>query len=362
MKNKNLLYVFLAVVLPFSYAILGSNSGGITGKSTTSCTPCHGSTLNTATTITVTGIPSSGFNAGQTYTMTLVVANTSYTNAANRAGFNLTVNSGTLAAGSGMNLTGTQELAHSTPVTMASTGSASWTFDWTAPAAPTGPVVFSVAGNATDGDGGTLNDAHNATATTFQMAGTSAGIPTVANVASASITDVAAAISAMITANNASTTANVEYGLTTSYGSNAAMTPASITGSTATAASANLTGLTPNTTYHYRISATNAVGTTNSPDATFKTNFANQIVDINKITYEVYPNPANGNRISISFGEDIKTAQAYLTTLGGKKVRVLQTSFEKNTMKLDISNIATGTYILQAEINENMIFEKLVIQ
>jgi hypothetical protein len=44
-----------------------------------------------------------------------------------------------------------------------------------------------------------------------------------------------------------------------------------VTGSTATAVSAALSGLTAGTTYHYRVVGTNGGGTTNGADASFTT-------------------------------------------------------------------------------------------
>jgi hypothetical protein len=74
-----------------------------------------------------------------------------------------------------------------------------------------------------------------------------------------------------VTANNAPTTVSFEYGLTTSYGSNTAATPATVNGTTATAVLANLTGLLTTTLYHYRCVGVNAAGTTNGADMTFTT-------------------------------------------------------------------------------------------
>jgi len=59
----------------------------------------------------------------------------------------------------------------------------------------------------------------------------------------------------------------VNYGTSTSYGSNQAATPASGSG----AIVANLTGLTTATLYHYRISVTVGTYTTLTPDRTFTT-------------------------------------------------------------------------------------------
>ena len=69
------------------------------------------------------------------------------------------------------------------------------------------------------------------------------------------------------------TTYQFSYGTTTNYGS-VAPSPAGYAGGPGTrpvTESASLTGLRPGTTYHYRIEATNATGTTYGPDQTFTT-------------------------------------------------------------------------------------------
>jgi hypothetical protein len=63
----------------------------------------------------------------------------------------------------------------------------------------------------------------------------------------------------------------LEYGTTLSYGSSAGCTPAPGSGTSPVTVSASVTGLTVNTTYHFRISATNAGGTSFGSDQTFKT-------------------------------------------------------------------------------------------
>jgi hypothetical protein len=66
------------------------------------------------------------------------------------------------------------------------------------------------------------------------------------------------------------TTYQVEYGLTEAYGQSTPPSDAGA-GSSAEGMVAELTGLTPDTTYHYRVSATNGGGTTHSTDETFTT-------------------------------------------------------------------------------------------
>src|SRR5439155_16895476 len=66
------------------------------------------------------------------------------------------------------------------------------------------------------------------------------------------------------------TTYRIRFGKTPAYGSQTA--PVSIgSGSSNVTAGANLAGLDPNTTYHYRLIATNTDGTTLGADRTFTT-------------------------------------------------------------------------------------------
>jgi hypothetical protein len=66
-----------------------------------------------------------------------------------------------------------------------------------------------------------------------------------------------------------STSIHFQYGTSTSYGSNTASHH--LTGNTYQSASANITGLSGSTTYHFRSVATNSAGTTYGNDRTFAT-------------------------------------------------------------------------------------------
>src|SRR5206468_4284708 len=62
------------------------------------------------------------------------------------------------------------------------------------------------------------------------------------------------------------------YGTTSGYGSNAPAAPAALAaGSSATGVSAGISGLSPGTTYHYQLTASNAGGAVSTSDGTFTT-------------------------------------------------------------------------------------------
>ena len=97
-------------------------------------------------------------------------------------------------------------------------------------------------------------------------------LPTVVTEAASAVTQTSATLNATVNPNGAEVSeCTLEYGLTTSYGSSASCTPSPGSGSIPVAVSASLGSLAANTTYHFRISATNAGGTSHGSDQTFKT-------------------------------------------------------------------------------------------
>jgi uncharacterized delta-60 repeat protein len=94
--------------------------------------------------------------------------------------------------------------------------------------------------------------------------------PTVTTLAAAlTLTEVT--LHGTVSAKNNASTVSFEYGLTTAYGSSVVATPTPVTGSSTTPVSAELTGLIPGTTYHFRVKGVNAAGTSNGSDMTFTT-------------------------------------------------------------------------------------------
>jgi len=114
--------------------------------------------------------------------------------------------------------------------------------------------------------------------------------PTATTDAASAVTASGATLNGTVNANNDSTFVTFEYGLDTSYGTTSKATPNTVTGSTDTAVSLTLSGLSTNTTYHYRVVAVNSGGTTYGTDRTFTTGTAPEI-------------DVQGNSISILDGD-----------------------------------------------------------
>jgi len=98
----------------------------------------------------------------------------------------------------------------------------------------------------------------------------SSAAPVVTTKAASSVTDTSARLNGSIDPNGQATTFYFEYGTSTSYG---AKTPAASAGAGTSAKSvaAAVGGLTGGATYHFRLVAANATGTTTGADQTFTT-------------------------------------------------------------------------------------------
>jgi NHL repeat len=96
------------------------------------------------------------------------------------------------------------------------------------------------------------------------------GPPAVSDAAAREVTDTGAVLTGRVDPNRSPTTYRFEYGTDATYGST---TPGDSAGSgpSRTIVTKPISGLQPNTTYHFRLVATNPSGTTAGPDQTFTT-------------------------------------------------------------------------------------------
>jgi hypothetical protein len=97
-----------------------------------------------------------------------------------------------------------------------------------------------------------------------------AGAPRVTTVAATALNSTGATLNGTVNPNGNATTYYFEYGPTKTYGTKTAVVNAG-SGNANQPASAPVTGLTASTTYHFRLVATNAAGTTTGRDKAFTT-------------------------------------------------------------------------------------------
>ncbi len=95
--------------------------------------------------------------------------------------------------------------------------------------------------------------------------------PTVTTQAASSIEQTVATLNAQINANGGNTTVSFEYGISTDYGNTINVTTNPISGNSNTNTSANITNLSENTTYNYRVVAINESGTSYGDNMSFTT-------------------------------------------------------------------------------------------
>ena len=95
--------------------------------------------------------------------------------------------------------------------------------------------------------------------------------PIVTTNAATNVGTISATLNGKVNPNNLSTTVKFQYGKTTSYGSEMPAMPNPVIDTSVVSVSAALTGLSPNTLYHFRVVGTNSLGTTNGVDQTFTT-------------------------------------------------------------------------------------------
>jgi len=100
-----------------------------------------------------------------------------------------------------------------------------------------------------------------------------AGPPTATTGSASSLTETGATVTGTVNPEGMATTYRFEYGTSSSYGLQTAEVDAG-SGTAAVDASATLGGLTTDTTYHYRVVATNAAGVTRGADRTLHTDAA----------------------------------------------------------------------------------------
>ncbi|MBI2428654.1 MAG: T9SS type A sorting domain-containing protein [Ignavibacteriales bacterium] len=111
------------------------------------------------------------------------------------------------------------------------------------------------------------------------------------------LSSTSATISALVSANGYETTVRFQYGTTNAYGNSVDGIPLTIPDTaTGRKITNTLYGLTPNTTYHYRVSTTNQLGSTEGEDRSFTTllpPYPGQISIDASFQFPTYKNPSD---------------------------------------------------------------------
>jgi phosphodiesterase/alkaline phosphatase D-like protein len=181
--------------------------------------------------------------------------------------------------------------------------------------------IISVNGTATD----------TSTSTNF----TTSLPATVTTGVASPVTTTTATLNGTVNAENNSTTVTFEYGLTTSYGTTVTADQSPVTGTSDTAVSKGITGLTPNTTYHFRVVGVNALGTSNGDDMTFFTSAqAAPTATTEDATYNAIGSPNTANlkgTVNANNADATVTFEYGLTTAYGTTVTADQSPVPGST-------------------------------
>jgi hypothetical protein len=343
-------------ISPISGPATGGTNVNITGTNFTGATAVKfGSTnatnftVNSATQITAT---SPAGAAGSVDITVTTAGGTSITNASDQFTYvaaptitGISPTSCPTAGGTSVVITGTG-FTGATAVKFGATNATGFTVNSATQITATSPAVSAGTVDVT------VTTAGGTSATSVSDQFTYVAAPIAISSAASNITNTGATLNGSVNANNASTDVTFEYGLTLSYGTTVTAVQSPVTGTAVTSVNTVLTGLMPNTTYHFRVVGINAGGTTNGLDQSFTTSLETGIDDASAGALILYPNPVTEG-FTFRTGEIVTTVSIY--DLSGRLVLSQQPN-EKNY--INISSLKQGIYLVKSNGHTSKLVKK----
>ncbi|HOY30650.1 MAG TPA: M6 family metalloprotease domain-containing protein [Bacteroidales bacterium] len=183
--------------------------------------------------------------------------------------------------------------------------------------------------------------------------------PDVITVPATAVTTTSAVLNGFVDANNVPTTVSFEYGINTNYGNIITATPNTLSGNTSVPVSASISGLSANTLYHFRVKATNSLGTFYGNDSVFIAQYNTTIDNPVVSSFAVSPNPVR-ELLTISVAGQPNNASITIYDLRGQ---LIYTSVLQQAVKeINTSWLASGVYFIRISDKENIIIKKFVKQ
>ncbi len=125
-----------------------------------------------------------------------------------------------------------------------------------------------------------------------------------------------------------------------------------------------LTGLDPETEYVYRAFLSNEFGTFRGEELEFTTRNAGlNDQEINKISFLIYPNPAENNTNILIKGVSLQT-EIGIYDVGGRRIKVETINPINNQVNstIDVSNLSKGIYFVKVSNSSFNKIEKLIVK
>ncbi|MBN1182181.1 MAG: fibrobacter succinogenes major paralogous domain-containing protein [Bacteroidales bacterium] len=160
------------------------------------------------------------------------------------------------------------------------------------------------------------------------------------------ITTTDATLYGTVNANDLSTTVTFEYGTTASYGQTVTATQSPINGNAIIIVSANISGLTEGTTYHFRIKTVNTLGTSYGDDKSFLTLGTAPICTTQPATDPSTTVATLNGTVNPCHLSTIVTFEYGTTTNYGQEITAIQSPITENSVtnvSSKISGLTSGT-------------------